>query len=49
MEEDSFPEPSGVGVKVVSEEGTKRLVRQAIDYAITHKKESGSWCIKEIS
>ena len=35
-----FPETSGVGVKVVSEEGTKRLVRQAIDYAITHKKES---------
>lgn len=29
-----FPETSGIGVKPVSEEGTKRLVRSAIQYAI---------------
>ncbi len=28
-----FPESSGIGIKAVSEEGTKRLVRSAIDYA----------------
>ena len=31
-----FPETSGVGVKVVSEEGSKRLIRQAIEYALNH-------------
>ena len=35
-----FPNTCGVGVKVVSEEGTKRLVRQAIDYAIAHRQNS---------
>src|SRR5690625_152619 len=29
-----FPETSGIGIKPVSEEGTKRLVRSAIQYAI---------------
>jgi isocitrate dehydrogenase len=29
-----FPETSGIGIKPVSKEGTKRLVRQAIQYAI---------------
>ena len=29
-----FPETSGIGIKPVSEDGTKRLVRAAIDYAI---------------
>jgi len=29
-----FPETSGIGVKPVSEQGTKRLVRKAIEYAI---------------
>ncbi|TXL62499.1 NADP-dependent isocitrate dehydrogenase [Cerasibacillus terrae] len=29
-----FPETSGIGVKPVSEEGTKRLVRSAIQYAL---------------
>ncbi|HEX6594613.1 MAG TPA: NADP-dependent isocitrate dehydrogenase [Bacillota bacterium] len=29
-----FPESSGIGIKPVSEEGTKRLVRAAIEYAI---------------
>lgn len=33
-----FPETSGIGIKPVSKEGTERLVRSAIDYAITHKK-----------
>lgn len=31
-----FPDTSGVGVKIISEEGSKRLIRQAIDYAINH-------------
>lgn len=31
-----FPETSSFGVKPVSVEGTERLVRSAIDYAITH-------------
>lgn len=35
-----FPDTCGVGVKVVSSEGTKRLVRQAIQYAIDHNKDS---------
>src|SRR5690625_2038110 len=29
-----FPETSGIGVKPVSEEGTKRLVRSSIEYAL---------------
>ncbi len=29
-----FPESSGIGIKPVSQEGTERLVRAAIDYAI---------------
>jgi isocitrate dehydrogenase len=29
-----FPETSGLGIKPISEEGTKRLVRSAIDYCI---------------
>lgn len=33
-----FPETSGIGIKPVSKEGTERLVRAAIEYAITHKK-----------
>ncbi|MFE3573289.1 NADP-dependent isocitrate dehydrogenase [Lysinibacillus sp. NPDC059133] len=35
-----FPETSGIGVKPVSKEGTERLVRSAIEYAITHKRPS---------
>ncbi|WP_142827641.1 NADP-dependent isocitrate dehydrogenase [Planococcus soli] len=35
-----FPESSGIGIKPISEEGTKRLVRAAINYAITEKRES---------
>lgn len=35
-----FPETSGIGVKPVSAEGTKRLVRAAIDYAILENRKS---------
>jgi isocitrate dehydrogenase len=35
-----FPETSGIGVKPVSREGTERLMRQAIQYAIDHDKPS---------
>jgi isocitrate dehydrogenase len=35
-----FPETSGIGVKPVSKEGTERLVRAAIDYAIKNKRKS---------
>src|SRR5690625_1121885 len=35
-----FPETSGIGIKPVSEEGTKRLVRAAIQYAIDHNRKS---------
>ena len=35
-----FPETSGIGIKPVSSEGTKRLVRKAIQYAIDNDKAS---------
>jgi isocitrate dehydrogenase len=35
-----FPETSGIGIKPVSREGTERLVRAALDYAISHKRKS---------
>jgi isocitrate dehydrogenase len=35
-----FPETSGIGVKPVSREGTERLVRKAIQYAIDNDKSS---------
>ncbi|WP_410474883.1 NADP-dependent isocitrate dehydrogenase [Guyparkeria sp. TX1] len=35
-----FPESSGIGIKPVSEDGTKRLVRRAIEYAIANDRES---------
>ncbi|MDU0810311.1 MAG: NADP-dependent isocitrate dehydrogenase [Burkholderia sp.] len=35
-----FPETSGIGVKVVSTEGTERLVRKAIQYAIDTDRKS---------
>lgn len=35
-----FPENCGIGIKPVSEEGTKRLVRRAIQYALDQNKPS---------
>ena len=35
-----FPDTSGIGIKPVSIEGTERLVRKAIQYAIDHDKPS---------
>ncbi|MBP0599753.1 NADP-dependent isocitrate dehydrogenase [Herbaspirillum sp. LeCh32-8] len=35
-----FPETSALGIKPVSREGTERLVRQALQYAIDHDKPS---------
>lgn len=33
-----FPESSSIGIKPVSKEGTERLVRAALSYALEHKK-----------
>ncbi len=35
-----FPETSGIGIKPVSREGTERLVRKAIQYAIDNERPS---------
>ncbi|UOR11949.1 NADP-dependent isocitrate dehydrogenase [Halobacillus amylolyticus] len=35
-----FPETSGIGIKPVSAEGTKRLVRAAIDYALNEGRKN---------
>ena len=35
-----FPDTSGIGIKPVSREGTERLVRAAINYAIEHDRKS---------
>ena len=35
-----FPETSGIGIKPVSKEGTKRLVRSAIEYALTENRKN---------
>jgi len=35
-----FPETSSIGIKPVSREGTERLVRKAIEYAIANARES---------
>jgi isocitrate dehydrogenase len=35
-----FPNTSGIGIKPVSREGTERLVRKALQYAIDHDKPS---------
>ncbi len=35
-----FPDSSGIGLKPVSQEGTERLVRAAIDYAISNNRKS---------
>jgi isocitrate dehydrogenase len=35
-----FPESSGIGLKAVSQEGTERLVRSALEYAIANNRKS---------
>jgi isocitrate dehydrogenase len=35
-----FPDTSAIGIKPISEEGSKRLIRSAIEYALIHKYES---------
>jgi len=35
-----FPETSGIGIKPVSKEGSERLIRAAIEYAIKHGRKS---------
>lgn len=35
-----FPETSGIGIKPVSKDGTQRLVRSAIEYALQHGRKS---------
>ncbi len=35
-----FPQSSGIGLKLISEEGTERLVRAALEYAIANKRKS---------
>src|ERR1700724_799631 len=35
-----FPKTSGIGIKPISREGSERLIRAAINYAIAHKRES---------
>jgi isocitrate dehydrogenase len=40
VEKIRFPETSGIGIKPVSREGTERLVRAALDYAIEYERES---------
>jgi isocitrate dehydrogenase len=35
-----FPDTAGIGIKPVSREGTERLVRAAIEYAIAQKRKS---------
>ena len=34
-----FPETSGIGIKTVSQEGTSRLVRAAIEYASKRRQK----------
>jgi len=35
-----FPESSGIGIKPISKDGTERLVRKALQYAIDNKRQS---------
>lgn len=41
-----FPQTSSIGIKPVSIEGTERLSRAAIEYAIKHNKPSVTWVHK---
>jgi len=44
-----FPETSGIGIKPVSREGTERLVRKAIQYAIDNGKPRSRSCTRATS
>ena len=44
-----FPETSAIGIKPVSPDGSKRLVRAAIDYAIKTAGEASPWFIRATS
>src|ERR1700733_3348206 len=35
-----FPATSGIGIKPISREGSERLIRAAIEYALKHKRKS---------
>jgi len=35
-----FPDTSGIGIKPVSKEGSERLIRSAIEYAVANKRKS---------
>jgi isocitrate dehydrogenase len=35
-----FPKTSGIGIKTVSREGSERLIRAALEYAISHQRKS---------
>jgi isocitrate dehydrogenase len=35
-----FPESSGIGIKAVSKEGSERLIRAAIEYAVANRRKS---------
>ena len=35
-----FPETSSIGIKPISKDGSERLIRAAIEYALTHKRKS---------
>jgi isocitrate dehydrogenase len=41
-----FPKTSGIGIKPVSEEGTERLVRRALQYAIDENRDSVTFAHK---
>jgi isocitrate dehydrogenase len=40
VEKIRFPDSSGIGIKPVSREGTERLVRASLEYALAHKRKS---------
>ena len=40
VEKIRFPENCGIGIKPISEEGSKRLIRKAFEYAIQNEKDS---------
>src|SRR5579875_1869770 len=40
VKEIRFPNTSAIGIKPVSREGSERLIRAALDYAIKHKRKS---------